>query len=82
MRVANASVLTWSLYECAGQGLAVKPSAGLSAKPAWHISHLHLKTEATIPLRSMMVSAALPRFLPGLRNLCKNLFFKLNLNGS
>ncbi|KNB74619.1 hypothetical protein [Brevibacillus reuszeri] len=66
MREANASVLTWSLYECAGQGLSVKPNAGLSAKPAWHISHLHIKTEATIPLRSMLVSAALISWLAGL----------------
>lgn len=76
MREANASVLTWSLYECAGQGLAVKPSAGLSAKPAWHISHLHIKTEANIPLCSMLVSATLTYELAGLARSLKESFFQ------
>ncbi|MET3291829.1 UNVERIFIED_CONTAM: hypothetical protein ABID98_004399 [Brevibacillus sp. OAP136] len=64
--LAKASALTWSLCECAGQGLAAMPNAGLSAKPAWHISPLHLKAEASTPLRSMLVSAALISLLAGL----------------
>ncbi|WJQ82603.1 hypothetical protein [Brevibacillus brevis] len=67
-REANASALTWSLCECAGQGLSVKPSAGLSAKPAWHISLLHIKAKPVFRYATYWYRLRSFHGLPGYRD--------------